>query len=162
MFSLVHDCFSHDSLLWLHRRSSMTHSSNFGTNDSVQLSPSFPIYPTVPMMSKGISSFIAFVLSAWLIFPVSHNLFPMAVQLCSPRLHIMTHTFYKLPATTSSLHHLLSCYESTFHVYKGQSCPSSVSESLIYILDFTLSLTSQYCWTQPPDLTESGVSNSHF
>jgi len=56
----------------------MTRSSNFGTNDSVRLSPSFLIYLTAPMMSNSLSSYIVL---CCLYDSVCLFFFPMAAQL---------------------------------------------------------------------------------
>jgi len=56
----------------------VTHSSNFETNDSVSLSPSFLIYLTAPMMSN---SFSHYIILCCLYDSVCLFFFPMAAQL---------------------------------------------------------------------------------
>ena len=100
-FPLILDWSSHDSLLWLYRHSSMTHSSNIGMMTHFDCHPLSPYILLFPWWVKAFPLY----LSAWLIFPVSHNPFPMAVhcthQGCTSWLTLST-SFWQQPC-----HHII-------------------------------------------------------
>ena len=119
--------------LWLHRHSSMTHSSNSGTwlNSFVNL---FPLITYHSHDESQVLSYCHPFLLLWLLFLCCIIIFPMATLLCLLRLHIMTH-FLTHFLTHVILHdgrifqqwhpnHIVCLViESALHVYKGQFSP---------------------------------------
>ena len=115
--------------VWLHRRSSMTHSSNSGAWLNSFVIP----FPHLSYQSHDESKDFSYCHPILLLFLCCVNVFPMAALLCLQRLRVMTHTwliFWHIILHAGRIfrqrhRNRIVCLvvESALHVYKGQFSP---------------------------------------